>query len=742
MSASTRLFGGVTSSNYNWKEVTSVFRDSADELLLGELLHDANFGLFEAMSAIEMMDPKMDAGMLCNQGVRKIQSLEHGIESGQVKISGFEKNELCEIMDATLRCLVTWLEGHSTAQSLFTNVYLHNPFIIEDVALKSFCIGILRLIDIVREIVNKSAAYEEEDFQAMTYGFKLAPDVTDVRAAGMLKEAEEELQRIIRNVRAKSTDSFSGVEEEVKEEFNRVAAVSVRVKFLRHLILTLTSLTKEKCSGVSEAQKHMALLRETLTGIAATRSCRSTVDDKDDDDDDDEDDTSGYPNVMGFEQLITQRLLPPTFPRYSRIKSWKETLASLEGLLDRLVKSTDALSISNLHQMIHFFAEFSKSSPCVLSRSILQLLVVPPSRRLFGTTAASDALRDTLKTFIQTPIFHPKCPLASLPHVKEVLDSYMARAGFPLISLLLLSGHNRARQRDKWAVALEELSSLQEESEKLDQFLQTQWIKHVPGKPFFASFTTWNVYHVICAMISYVESGFELELYAVHEYPYILWYLGEFLYGWLLSTLSRADNYLTQNLAYCEELQKTSKSNKKNKKNKNKKTRPYGRELMYLQANQNLVLGTYKAVLAFQLEGRLPLPNFEFDSEEVRFNRRFSPFTCIATPPSIPYMQYKEITSFDRYETPPTHLDLFGHSMKHFSQAKGIYESLQTSDPPPPPPPAVGMPSELSDVDSLLKISKTNFVVMSLLMRGHKADVKARPAWDFSYHNIYPIIKL
>jgi len=737
MSASTRLFGGIASTNYSWKEVTSVFRDSANELVLGELLHDANFGLFEAMSAIEMMDPKMDAGMLCNQGVRKIQSLEHGIQSGQVKVSGFEKNELCEIMDATLCCLVTWLEGHSTAQTLFTNVYLHNPFIIEDVALKAFCIGMLRLIDIVRDIVNKAVAYEEEDFQPLTYGFKLAPDVTDVRAAGMLKEAEDELQRKIRNVRAKSTESISGVEEDVRMEFNRVAAVSVRVKFLRHLILTLTAMTKEKCSGVADAQKHMALLRETLTGIAATRACRSAVDDEDDGDNE-ADVKSGYPNVMGFEQLITQRLLPPTFPRYSRIKSWTETLASLEGLLDRMVKSTDALAITNIHQMIDFFAEFSRSSPCVLSRSVLQLLVIPPSRRLFGTTPMADALKDTLKTFIQTPIFNPKCPLATLPHVKEVLDSYMARAGFPLVSLLLLSGHNRARQRDKWAMAIEELSSLQEESEKLDQFLQTQWIKNVPGKPFFASFTTWNVYHVICAMISYVESGFELELYAVHEYPYILWYLGEFLYGWLLSTLNRADNYLTQNFAYCEELQKTSKSNKKNKKNKNKKTRPYGRELMYLQANQNLILGTYKAVLAFQVEGRLPLPNFEFDSEEVRFNRRFSPFACIATPPSIPYLQYKEITSFDRYESFPTHAEFFGHAMKHFSQAKGMYETLQAGDFPPAP----GMPTELPDVDSLLKISKTNFVVMNLLIGGHKADVKARPVWDFSLHKIHPIIKI
>ena len=33
-----------------------------------------------------------------------------------MKVAGFEKEELCEIMDATLCCLVTWLEGHSTAQ--------------------------------------------------------------------------------------------------------------------------------------------------------------------------------------------------------------------------------------------------------------------------------------------------------------------------------------------------------------------------------------------------------------------------------------------------------------------------------------------------------------------------------------------------------------------------------------------------------------------------------------------------
>lgn len=49
---------------YQWKEVTSDFFESVQELELGELLHYEMFGLFEAMSAIEMMDKKMDIGMV------------------------------------------------------------------------------------------------------------------------------------------------------------------------------------------------------------------------------------------------------------------------------------------------------------------------------------------------------------------------------------------------------------------------------------------------------------------------------------------------------------------------------------------------------------------------------------------------------------------------------------------------------------------------------------------------------
>lgn len=49
---------------YKWKTITNDFFESVQDLKVGELMHYEMFGLFEAMSAIEMMDKKMDIGML------------------------------------------------------------------------------------------------------------------------------------------------------------------------------------------------------------------------------------------------------------------------------------------------------------------------------------------------------------------------------------------------------------------------------------------------------------------------------------------------------------------------------------------------------------------------------------------------------------------------------------------------------------------------------------------------------
>lgn len=112
-----------------------------------------HFGLFEAMSAIEMMDPKMDAGMCCNKKTVPL-TFETAVASGQLKLDNLLYSELIGVIDSLLACLVSWLEGHSPAQTVYTCLYMHNMDAIQDKSLKAFCFGFNNVMDQVKEFIN------------------------------------------------------------------------------------------------------------------------------------------------------------------------------------------------------------------------------------------------------------------------------------------------------------------------------------------------------------------------------------------------------------------------------------------------------------------------------------------------------------------------------------------------------------------------------------------------------------
>lgn len=105
------------------------------------------------------------------------------------------------------------------------------------------------------------------------------------------------------------------------------------------------------------------------------------------------------------------------------------------------------------------------------------------------------------------------------------------------------------------------------------------------------------LYHTLRVMVMYLLSGFELELYSVHEYHYIFWYLYEFLYGWLISAITRADSFMMEQ-ELINESQK-GKGSKKSAKNRKKRSspRPFCLEIMMYQALQNICGGYYKVRL-------------------------------------------------------------------------------------------------------------------------------------------------
>ncbi|CAB1319463.1 unnamed protein product [Coregonus sp. 'balchen'] len=627
-------------NNANWVDITHEFKGACKELNLGELLHDKLFGLFEAMSAIEMMDPKMDAGMIGNQVNRKVLNFEQAVKDGAIRVRDLSFPELIGIMDTCFCCLITWLEGHSLAQTVFTCLYVHNPDLIEDPALKAFTLGILK-----------------EDFQAMTYGFKMANNVTDLRVTGMLKDVEEELQR-----RVKSTRSRQGEQRD------------------------------PETSSVSEAQKLMQQAADLLPALRS--SIEHGIQSQNDT-------TKGdHPIMMGFEPLVNQRLLPPTFPRYAKIIKREEMVNYFSKLIDRIKTVCE-----------DFFCEFSEQSPCVLSRSLLQTTFLIDNKKVFGTQPMQDMIKDALRYFVSPPVLSSKCCLYNNHQAKDYIDSFVAHCS----------------RRDKLGHILEEFATLQDEAEKVDAALHSLLMKLEPQRQHLACLGTWILYHNLRIMIQYLLSGFELELYSMHEYYYIYWYLSEFLYAWLMSTLSRADSSQLAEERLLEEQQKGRSSKKTKKKKKGQGARPLSREITMSQAYQNMCAGMYKTMIALDMDGKVRKPLFELDSEQVRYEHRFAPFNSVVTPPPVHYIQFKEMSDLKKYSPPPQSADLYMAASKHFQQAKLILENVPSPDP---------------EVNRILKVAKPNIVVMKLLAGGHKKETKVLPEFDFSAHKYFPVVKI
>ena len=55
---------------------------------------------------------------------------------------------------------------------------------------------------------------------------------------------------------------------------------------------------------------------------------------------------------MGFDPLVNQRLLPPTFPRYTKIKTRTEAFSYFDDLLQQLRVICRVAEISDLHAIL------------------------------------------------------------------------------------------------------------------------------------------------------------------------------------------------------------------------------------------------------------------------------------------------------------------------------------------------------------------------------------------------------
>ncbi len=97
--------------------------------------------------------------------------------------------------------------------------------------------------------------------------------------------------------------------------------------------------------------------------------------------------------------------------------------------------------------------------------------------------------------------------------------------------------------------------------------------------------------------------------------------------------------------------------------------------------------------------------------------------------------------SDNRYTAP----ELYQDAINNFSQAKTSFENYLNRMTTSKQQPTLSRTfttgfTSIIDVESYIRIAKTNGIVLKLLLTGHKPDVKID--FDFSLHAHYPTLKL
>lgn len=221
-----------------WDNVTDVLATAALEMGSGEMIHPDSFSLYSAMSAIELMQPKMDVGCGAVRNVRDVELPDTLSDASVIRI-----------MDELLACQATWMKAHTLPQTVFSCAYTQR---IDDVSrpeLAAFIRIQLATMSLVRTIVTTELVSDEEDFISYNFGFKL-PSLSEPTIAKIVKDAISHMHST-----AVASDS---------REANWRHLLSARLKFLQAFHAAVSALVAPKCRRVTQAEVYIELAAAQL----------------------------------------------------------------------------------------------------------------------------------------------------------------------------------------------------------------------------------------------------------------------------------------------------------------------------------------------------------------------------------------------------------------------------------------------------------------------------------------------
>ncbi|PXF40451.1 N-alpha-acetyltransferase 35, NatC auxiliary subunit [Gracilariopsis chorda] len=426
-----------------WKDVTESFDIAKNELELGEMIQSQDFNLYSAMSAIGLMDPKMDLGCGKVRDAREVQ-LPQALTAKQI----------INVMDQLLACEMSWLDSHTLPQTVFSCVYTHRLSEITQLELFTFLRLQLATMDSIITLVEDEKVADEEDFITWTHGFQIRP-----LRPGQSDGDEETLRSILKDI-----DETTARDPEYEKAERD--AIALRIRFRVQFHRTVRYFTGHW--QYDQWQSDGKILAELEQLVNSWSTCpflhhvdKSLID-------------------FVFDESINRHLLTSSPPRSAPIFDVSSALRYLKAIVNELkafvsirdlaLVSPDPMHMSlagivenrhSLHVAVHAIQCFaSEFKPKALTRSLMARMMLPPYVSLLFGHHHGDFIRLAMTDLG----LDPKCD------VKQIEQPGKLRRG--ISSLFKLFCRNQGRQRtnvlrevywwDRFGVSCREVSDLDE----------------------------------------------------------------------------------------------------------------------------------------------------------------------------------------------------------------------------------------------------------------------------------------
>ncbi|KAJ2732429.1 N-alpha-acetyltransferase, non-catalitic subunit [Coemansia sp. BCRC 34962] len=633
----------------DWLDITTLIREGAQSLGSGEMIKPESLSLLDAMTSVQVMDPRLDMGMLSAADLAEITQWDID--------RPLSLSDTLWVVNRLFCCEMTWHNSASLLQTIYTcNYYTTDdpPATIgmssstnreRDLVLYPLVVATGLCCRRVWDEYLRENVYSEEDVLLGSAVVKFFDDRFSLSdALGMLDAAQAYLA------------TQQGAEADML-----AAHVSMRRRWLRVLSSLFAEYLSEDPSALDRSMDELEALQkehDAYRSAFAEHIARAARD--------------GVPGVFDIKCMRKFPSLAPIKPR--SLLALAEAHGAMASLVSGLLLVRTLLGLESVESLVYFFQGVSRQGG-----------LLPFVRSLLISVFAGDGLvllTQPVSDFVRRAISEMG---GQVEEGGERVDLFCMEAARMLVDWFRTLCQNAPRQR---RIALKYVAgwdSLQAEAEQLDIWIYSQQ-QHASEEeasdpscnPFWLS--SW-VYHMkLVLMGGGLMAGVRLDVYLDYEFPMVFCYAAQIFEAHQLH-LSRMLGMASTAQAVDDRLWTRRRVSGTESREQ------LERWLAIVAAQKDLAtalwlvshacerLGLFRAPWAKGRASRLALAVWQrqetLPTQEARFALRFRAFSRLNSPTPLAFANW--VATRDQLDAHPIG-DLFSHAARVLADAKATMD--------------------------------------------------------------------